>query len=292
MEHKKIDISIITPFYKGNAYMKQLFECIHKNAANAPGISIELVLVNDSPDYPIQYQSDWVNGFSLQICSNPVNLGIQSSRIKGLQQSKGNFVVFLDQDDLLSDTALQSQFSLSHNADIVVSNGYNENRDRSRPIYHSLAHHTQISSARFYLSVGCLIVSPGQCLIRRSIIPTLWTEHTISNNGADDYFLWLLLLRENIRWVINPEALYTHVDTGKNVSTDLDRMLLSSAEVLDILSQKGLLSEQQVHLAKRRFKMRRLYEGRKKWHKAAACLLFPDLFWELIQYTYLKKCRP
>lgn len=286
-----MDISVITPFYKGNAYMEQLFRCIGRNARTAAAIRIELVLVNDSPDCPVRYDQSWVDGFSLQIYNNPVNQGIQGSRIKGLELAKGEFVVFLDQDDLLSDNALISQYGLAAENDVIVANGYNENRDRNKPIFHSIAHQQQVRFPRFYLSVGSLIVSPGQCLVRRSAIPALWKECLINCNGSDDFFLWLLLQR-NARWEINPEVLYTHVDTGKNLSVDLERMLRSSSEVLDILGREGILTQQQIHLAKRRFEMRRLYEDRKKWRKIAACLLFPDLFWELIQYTYLKKYCP
>lgn len=292
MNHNAIDISVITPFYKGNAHMEQLFGCIRRNALSASSLSIELVLVNDSPNCPIQYRSDWAENFSLQICSNPVNMGIQRSRINGLNHARGTFVVFLDQDDLLEDTALLSQYQHAGDSDIVVSNGYNENRDRVKPIYHSQAHHNQVSSIRFYLTVGCLIVSPGQCLIRRSSIPQLWTETFIGCNGADDYFLWLLLLQQNCRWEVNPDILYTHIDTGENLSLNLDRMLRSSCEVLDILVNNGSLSSELDTLARRRFEMRRMYEGRTLWRKILACICYPDLFLELLQYTYLKKFCP
>lgn len=285
-----MDISVITPFYKGNAYMERLFKCIARNAKTA-AVRVELILINDSPDCPICYDQSWVDGFSLQIYNNPVNQGIQGSRIKGLELAKGEFVVFMDQDDLLSDNALMSQYGYSAGNDVIVANGINENRDRNKPIFHSRAHHLQVTSPRFYLSVGSLIVSPGQCLIRKSVIPALWKKCMIECDGSDDYFLWLLL-QGNARWEINPEVVYTHVNTSENLSLNQDRMIRSSEEVLDILETEGILTQQQVHLAKRRFEMRRFYEGKKKWRKIVACLLFPDLFWELIQYTYLKKCCP
>ena len=289
MNVKKIDISVITPFYHGNNCMERLFGCIRRNARAAEDIGIELIIVNDSPDCPVCYDPAWVDGFSLQIHSNLDNLGIHGSRIRGLDLAKGEFIVFLDQDDLLADHALMSQYMLAGDSDVVVANGYNENRDRQKPIFHSPAHQRQVSLQRFYLSVGCLIVSPGQCMIRKTAIPELWKERKIRCNGADDYFLWLLLLNRPCRWKENPEVLYTHVDTGENMSADLERMLRSSEEVLNILRSEGLLTERQVRLAARRFDMRRMYEGRGKWRKAAACLRYPDLFRELILLTILKK---
>ena len=286
-----IDITVITPFYKGNAYMEGLFGCMRRNAQTAEGIGIELVLVNDSPGIPIEYRQEWVSGFALQILENPENSGIQKTRINGLKNARGTFVMFLDQDDLLADNALLSLFQCSNQADVVVGNGINENRDRVKPIYHSLAHQKQVAYPRFYYSVGCMIVSPGQCLIRKNKIPDVWYEKCVDCNGADDYFLWLLM-HDTCRWTVNPEILYTHVDTGENLSVDIDRMLRSSCEALALLKQEGKLSARQEKIAKRRFRMRKFYEGRQAWRKAVACLMYPDLFLELLLYTGLKKlCR-
>jgi len=197
-------------------------------------------------------------------------------------------VMFLDQDDLLADNALATLFQRSHQADIVVSNGINENRDKVKPIYHSVAHQKQVAFPRFYYSVGCMIVSPGQCLIRKDKMPPAWTEKCIDYNGADDYLLWLLM--HNVcRWEITPEVLYTHVDTGENLSIDIDRMIRSSCEALDLLKQEGKLSARQEKIAKRRFRMRKFYEGRQGWRKVVACLLYPDLFLELLIYAYYQR---
>lgn len=288
-DQNQVDVSVITPFYRGNAFLETLFHCICANAHTASELNIELIVINDSPDCPVQYKEDWVDGFNLRIHCNPVNVGIHQSRINGLQMARGTFVVFLDQDDLIADNALRSQWQYAMSADVIVANGRNENRNMTVPIYQSVAHQKQVMYSRFYFSVGCMIVSPGQCLLRREIIPKLWIENSISHNGADDYFLWLLLLNRECRWKINPEELYTHVDTGENVSIDLEKMIRSSIEVLDVLRFEGILTEQQVSQAKRRFEMRRMYEGREKWRKAMACLRYPNLFWELVQYTYLKK---
>lgn len=289
MDQSKMDVSVITAFYKGNAFLEKLFRCISANAQSAASLKIELVLVNDSPDCPIRYQQDWVQGFSLQIICNAKNVGIHQSRINGLAKAKGEFVVFLDQDDLLSDHGILSQWQAAKNSDLVVANGIDESRNSGIPIYQSKAHQKQVMLPRFYFSIGCMIVSPGQCLIRRDVIPQLWKENSIAQNGADDYFLWLLLLQENIRWQINPDVMYTHVNTGSNVSANLDHMIQSSAEVLELLKRHGLLTASQERIAKRRFQMRRLYEGREKWRKISACLRYPDLLLELCIYSFIKK---
>lgn len=286
-----MDISIIVPFYKGNQYMEQLFGVVSRNAAKVPNLQVELVLVNDSPDISIQYDPAWVRGFHLQILINDVNSGIQKSRVNGLAKANGTFVIFLDQDDLLADHTLASQFRYANKGDVIVANGINENRDRHKPIYHSLAHQKQTAKPRFYYSVGCLIVSPGQCMIRADKIPSVWLDSCIQCNGADDYYLWLLM-HGDCRWAINPDVLYTHVDTGENLSSNFEKMITSSCEALELLERSGKLTPRQKRIALRRFRMRRFYEGKARWRKIVACLLYPCLFAELIAYTARKKlCR-
>lgn len=283
-----MDISVIVPFYKGNQYMQQLFGVVRRNAENAPGLQVELVLVNDSPDTPVEYDPQWVQGFSLQVLTNPRNMGIHGSRIHGIQEAKGEFIQMLDQDDLLSDHAFASHMRFHQTADVIVANGLNENAASKKPIFHSAAHQAQTPKPLFYYSVGCLIVSPGQCLIRKSAISQRWLQTPMSRNGADDLYLWLLM-QGTCRWVMNPDILYTHVDTGVNLSSDLDKMHRSAREAMDLLKQIGKLPPRYERLSERRFRMRRFYEGKAGWRKAAACLLYPDIFAHLLAYTAIKK---
>ena len=71
-----MDVSLIVPFYKGNAYMERIFALARSNAANAPGVQLELLIVCDSPDCPVEYAPSWVEGFSLRILENEKNMGI------------------------------------------------------------------------------------------------------------------------------------------------------------------------------------------------------------------------
>lgn len=272
-----MDITVITPFYKGNAYMEQLFHCIRANAMEAPSLSVELILVNDSPSVEIVYDKCWVQGFTLHILTNSQNSGIHRSRVNGLQHAQGTFILFLDQDDLIADNALSSQFSLMHNADVVVANGFDQNPRNYGPIYRSTRHQSLTVSPRFYYSVGNLIVSPGHCLIRKNAIPIEWYEHCIHRSGSDDLLLWLMMFARNCRFVTNPEMLYTHVDTGENVSANVDKMLSSSQAVLSTLKQLNLITAKQERQFLRSRSMARFYVGKNKLQKMGAMLRYPDV---------------
>lgn len=282
-----MDISVITPFYKGNGYLERLFSCIRQAAAAAPELAVELILVNDSPDCPMEFSQQWVEGFTLRTLENPQNLGIHGARLQGLAQAKGTFVLFLDQDDRIAPQTFASQYALAENADIVLSNGYNENDGGA--IYATLAYQRAALKTEYYYSIGCMIVSPGQCLIRREAIPREWKAYPMRCSGADDMFLWLLLLHHGSRWAINPESLYIHVDTGENWSRNQEKMDRSFEEMLGYLKQLGIFTARHENMMHRRWKMRALYAGKPGYYKIVAAVRYPDMAWALLRMKLLSR---
>lgn len=281
-----MDISVIVPFYRGNAYMERLFGCIRENAANAPDLTVELVLVNDSPDCPIVYEEAWVQGFSLKVFENPVNSGIQRSRVNGLAAASGAYIVFLDQDDLLDPQALVSQYQAIGSADIVLANGHCETPCGCVPIYRTAAQQCVATEPRFYYTVSNLITSPGQCMIRKLVIPQLWLDCCIGRNGSDDLLLWLLLFGCNARWTVNPLFLYTHKSTGHNLSDDIGKMVDSSQEVLAVLQRFELFTAKQTRQFVRSRRMAALYIGSSLPKKLLTLLLYPDVAWHRLMLHF------
>lgn len=286
-----MDISVITPFYKGNRYMEQLFGCIRAAARAVPEKEVELVLVCDSPAEPIVYEEAWVGGFSLRIVNNAQNSGIHRSRVNGLGAARGEFVWFLDQDDLLAENAFASQLAAIGDADCVIANGFDQNPNSYGPIYKSGAHQRQAAKPRFYYTVGNQIVSPGHCMLRRSAIPGAWLENTLGHNGSDDLLLWLLMFHAGCRFAVNPELLYTHVDTGENVSANVEKMVASSMEVLELLRGSGSITPAQTRRFLRSRRMSAAYVGKGKAEKLLAILKYPDVAWMRIQLKAMQKVR-
>lgn len=284
-----MDITVITPFYKGNSYMEGLFGCIARCAQAAPQLQVQLLLVNDSPDCPIEYDPAWVQGFSLKIVVNPQNAGIHRSRVNGLQEADGTFIQFLDQDDLLEPDTFSTQFPLMADADVAVANGIDQNPNCAGAIYKCNAHQQQALHSRFYYTVGNQIVSPGQCLIRKSAIPQSWYDTCIRRNGSDDLLLWLMMFYQKAKFVANPRQLYTHVETGHNVSADAGKMLASSQEVLELMKGCDMITPQQEKQFLRSRAMARSYWGKSKGQKILAMLRYPDVAKERLALQKIKK---
>ena len=278
-----VEISVITPIYKGTQYIEGLLSMVQKNSELFEDNKIELVLVNDYPTEPINI-SDKFN-FKVTVVENPRNLGIQAARINGLKNSTGNYVMFLDQDDRISDTALFSQYSKIGDASAIISNGfYEDDFGKEIRLFKNSKQQNLVNDFNYYFYFGNLIASPGLVLVKKSSIPTAWMNNIMKINGADDWLLWAQFLKNGEKFVINDEFLYIHVNSGNNTSDNNEQMLLSSEEALKIyidLNGSSKLSK----VYKRRLKMRSAYEnGEFSVRKLYQYLLNIDILWYILKF--------
>lgn len=239
-------ISVITPLYHGQQYVEHLVEIVAHNVSciKEHGIDcqVEFILVNDSPDTAVLLPKSHQD-FTYALINHEKNQGIHEARVTGLRHAGGEFILFLDQDDEIADDCLYQQLSKIHSADMIVANAWIEQADRSRKLlYPNTYSYRKITNLQAYAKSHNQIVSPGQCLIRRDAIPREWLSFIIGRNGSDDLFLWILMLSKGSCIAINDQPLYTHRNTGVNLSVDEDKMDASSLEILEYLEQISYVS--------------------------------------------------
>lgn len=235
-------ISIICPLYKGEKYVDKIIEMINRNfdycKTYIKNISVELIFINDYPNEHIQINKN--TDINIFLYQNEINRGIHYSRVYGVNVSKGEYILFLDQDDEIVDEFLYSQLSKINDADAIICNGYNKGRE----IYSSQVYIENACKMESYLNGENLIVSPGQVILKRKAVESLWAEKILKNNGADDYFLWLLMFITEKTFTYNNELLYKHVTTGVNTSNNFEQMTKSVLEVIDYLWKNKMITEQ------------------------------------------------
>ena len=243
MYKKKVDISIIIPFYYGNQYMERLLSSIQKcNKKNENKIEIEIVIVNDSPEETV-YIPEKFRNLNIKIIYNEHNMGIQKTRIKGVKNAKNTWIIFLDQDDELLSEGFSQQIELTEKAEVIVGNGFYQFGEENRKIFTNYKEMKYLIRLNNFIKIRNLIPSPGECIIKKSIIPEQWLELPLKKNGADDWLLWILLFKEGARFVCNSEMVYVHNDTnGANLSADLKKMKESAIEMYNILVKKNILT--------------------------------------------------
>lgn len=226
-------VSVIVPLYHGKKYVGQILGQIEKNNACVCDVEIQLLLYNDCPDETIKIDHEEYN-FEIKVINAKTNAGIHGARINALKQAAGEYILFLDQDDMICDNYIESQCWAIRDADAAVCRLINGKRLH----YTDTFRFEEVITKDFMLHHWCPIVSPGQVLLRKEAIPDIWKENILENNGADDYFLWLCMMAEGKRFALNQEVLFKHVITGFNTSENTNQMMDSEEEMIDVLKRE------------------------------------------------------
>ena len=274
-----MNISIIVPFYQGYEYVDQLLQSIEiavNRYLDKLSGNVEVIIVNDYPESIAYTDQIFSNKLSyLTVIHNEKNVGIQKTRVNGLKYASHDYIVFLDQDDVLRPNFLINQCNSIKDNDVVISNGIVETEDNSKTIYKTEKSIQYSTKQVGYIIVRNLIVSPGQCLIRKEAIPSFWVNNIMKVNCADDYFLWLLMFNDKCKFGYNNELDYIHKYTGKNLSEDPRRVYQSNQELLNLLRGNGIYSAFKYNYLKRSIEFK--YQIKQK-NYLLNVILNPDLF--------------
>ena len=230
-----MEISVIVPFYKGQQYLDYLLDILDKNN-NLIDEKMEVIFVNDYPEEHLVINNTY--NFDVHVINNEVNVGIHHSRVNGLNQAKGKYILFLDQDDEITATCIKSQLEHIGNADLCIANGIMESDSESHLIYKNKRSQDYLKKQIGFIKVRDLIVSPGQCLIKKESIPEFWKHHFLTVNCADDYMLFLLMIDKKCEFAVNYDILYTHKYTGINISNDIHQNYQSNMAMLDLIKDE------------------------------------------------------
>ena len=298
-------VSIITPSYEGEKYMQDYMDCIIKNRDNLEKEDeLEVIIVNDSPWKKLEIPPDFDACDFVRIITNSENKGIHASRVEGLEAAKGQYVMFLDQDDVIADNAVAVHIShirklmnedgkTYENCGIVsVSNAVLEQSDNTSVLWYRTDYHKKcVDDLKTYVNVGIQIISPGQCLIKKDVIPVFWKENIMSVNGADDYFLWILLLFKAVCFRVIDEPLYIHRYTGENISADTKKTDESTYEFLEILGENDAVNKEIITGLLEMISFKAAFREAGKIGKISVGLSNPKLLWANIKYKRKTKTK-
>ncbi len=237
-------ISVIVPLYKGKKYITKIYEMMYENINNIPKdklIVIELILVNDFPQEKLVIPDFVDDRFVVKIIENKINSGIHFSRVEGLRNSYGEYILFLDQDDEISPKYINEQLQCLGGNDAIICNG----KIQGRLIYRTVDELNRVLDKWDYRHGINKIASPGQVLIKRNAIPHEWIDNILVYNGADDYFLWMLMFYNNKKMKVQDKVLYCHMYTGDNTSSDNNEMNRSIKEVAEFLYNRNILNAEE-----------------------------------------------
>lgn len=224
-------ISVVVPVYRGRRYLRETLDSI---PSEVEGLPVEVIVVEDGSPEPERAEDIAVDAGATYYLLDP-NRGVAQARRYGASRSQfsDGFIMFLDQDDVLLDGALDTLVrTLKSHPDFswVVSNAMLRFPDGAeRPLYVTKHPSLKLSDLKMFNH----IVTPSQVLIRLSSYRSCRNvPDDMRFPGADDWILWLSLLSESHRalYVSEPQVLYRM--HGANVSTDIPGMRQSEQYVV------------------------------------------------------------
>lgn len=112
-------ISIITPAYNAENYISQTIESVQNQSFK----DWELIIVDDcSKDYTSVLVKEFENKDPrIRMIKAPQNGGVAKARNLGLEQARGDFIAFVDSDDLWEPEKLEKQLAFMKEKGCVLS---------------------------------------------------------------------------------------------------------------------------------------------------------------------------
>lgn len=210
MDSSNLKVSVITPTHNGEKFVKETIYSIlnqtHKN--------LEVLIVDDcSSDNTVKIIKSFDDP-RIKLFQNEINSGAAFSRNKALKEASGDYIAFLDGDDIWFPTKIEEQLSF------MVKNSYdfsyteyeliNETSDRIG-IY--FVGPKRVNYRRF-LRID--YVGTSTVMYKRSIYPVLSIPNDIYKRNDDA--MWLLLSKKADCYLF-PKILAQYRKSGSSISS-------------------------------------------------------------------------
>ena len=223
-----VKVSVIIPVYNGDRYIEDAIAGILAQTYT----DYEIIVVDDgsTDNTPqiIQQHGDQINYFS------QTNQGVAASRNLGLSQSQGEFIAFLDQDDVFLSHKLATQVALlSENSSLGIVNSGWQIVDRDGTFQAAVEPWKQIQDLN---TANLIIWKPvflGAMLFRRSWLEqTTGFDTTLQQTPDVDLVLRLAGMGCSADWVRETTVKYRQHEANASRNT-----LLQAQELDQILER-------------------------------------------------------
>ena len=238
-------VSIIVPCYNAEKYVEA---CI-KSVLSQTYENWECILINDgSKDHTLDLIKNFENKDSRIHVFTQENLGLSATRNKGIDCANGEFIFFLDSDDILSDDAINTLVFASQNNDvitcIVVTSTFSDNEiTKVSQLLHPKEGEITFENNNFEVLIrtmetGLMPVAQNR-LYRKDFIDK--NEIRFKSGILHEDELWFfetMLFARNVKF-INNETYFYRIDNQDSITKNVsDRNLESYIQVMEEIVKK------------------------------------------------------
>lgn len=171
-------ISTIIPIYNGEKYISSALKSVINQTYNV----YEIIIVNDkSNDNTLKICEDFKKVYdNIKIINLSENMGVSNARNIGIQNASGDYIHFMDSDDIIENNMYEEIVKSINNKDIIITGTrYNENEKIStyKPNRYDIKN---LNEMKQFIEENCISE-------RRDIFNVVWNkfykrEFIINNN--------------------------------------------------------------------------------------------------------------
>ena len=233
----RYDVTIGIPVYKSVNYIRHSIE----SALNQTYESIELLIVDDrgddgSMDVVRQIQESHPRGEHIHIISHQSNLGVSASRNDIIEKAQGDYLYFMDSDDVIAENTIELMMKKIAENDAEIAFGSYEKIELDGGCYiyqyPTLLLLEKDSLASFaYRKYAGIQASACNYLVKTSIL----REHQlrfIDTNYWEDFVFTFDLVTFISRAVLLPDITYSYICRANSLSHYQQRDEFSKEEVM------------------------------------------------------------
>ena len=226
------------PVYNGEKTIAETIE----SALNQSFSNFEIIVINDGSQDSTLDAITSIQDSRIKIFSYP-NAGTSASRNRGVDQSSGEFIAFLDADDLWTSDKLEAQLAaLQENPDAAVAYSWTNFIDETGQVSGHGSHRTVNGDVYAELLLFNFLDNGSNPLIRRQALTKVGSfDESLSH--AEEWDIYLRLAAHyHFICVPFPQILYRV--TTNSASSNVSKMETASLQVLERAYKQSPKSQQ------------------------------------------------
>ena len=231
------DVTIGIPVYRSAAYIRQALE----SALVQSYPSIEFLIVDDagndgSMDIVRDLQTTHQRGKDIRIIAHHENQGVSSSRNQIIDEAKGNYLYFMDSDDVIAENTISLMMQNIHQYEAEIVFGSYEKIETSgeKTVYQypllQLLEKDALASFAYRKYAG-IQASACNYLVKTSLLRENHLEF-INIDYWEDLVFTFDLVTYISRAVLLPDITYTYICREGSLSHYQQREVISKEEVM------------------------------------------------------------
>jgi glycosyltransferase involved in cell wall biosynthesis len=220
-------ISVIIPVYNGEKTIQETMESV----LNQTFSDFELLVINDGSQDGTLELVHRIQDSRIKVFSYP-NAGQSTSRNRGIELSTGEYISFIDADDLWTPDKLEAQLkALQENPKAGVAYSWTDWIDESSQLLGKGSHNTEQGEVFAKLLLNDFVANGSNALIQRQALVEVGGFDPLVT-PAEDWDLWLRLAR-HYEFVAVQSAQVLYRISPNSASFNVWKMEASSLRVIE-----------------------------------------------------------